>query len=214
MRIAAGGLALLTGCVTVNVNFPEGVVQRATDDFVRDLYRAKTTDTDSTTAESPAPTTDGQKAAEKAPPANLKKKMKSEGDSSSIDLGFWINEARADDAFVVNTPAAQALKRSLKARLADVIRFKRQGFLAETKDGRLTVRPEGKASKLLAGKLESLSKQENDDRDKLYHEALGANGLGGEKLEMIKRSFANSFQAESPSGTWVEGADGTWERKP
>lgn len=33
--------ALATSCVTVNVNFPETAVQRASDDFVHDLYKEK-----------------------------------------------------------------------------------------------------------------------------------------------------------------------------
>ncbi|MBX9765723.1 MAG: YdbL family protein [Bdellovibrionales bacterium] len=34
-------LAILTSCVTVNVNFPEGAVQKAADDYVRELYKSK-----------------------------------------------------------------------------------------------------------------------------------------------------------------------------
>ena len=32
---------ILSSCVTVNVNFPEGAVQKAADDYVRELYKSK-----------------------------------------------------------------------------------------------------------------------------------------------------------------------------
>ena len=32
---------VLSSCVTVNVNFPEGAVQKAADDYVRELYKSK-----------------------------------------------------------------------------------------------------------------------------------------------------------------------------
>ena len=55
---------------------------------------------------------------------------------------------------------------------------------------------------------------ENADRAALYGEVLTANGLEQERIVVIERSFANSFQAESPSGTWVQDRDGKWARKP
>ncbi|MCC7440473.1 MAG: DUF1318 domain-containing protein [Bdellovibrionales bacterium] len=199
-RTIGGALAVLalTACVTVNVNFPEGVVQKATDDFVRDLYRAKTTDT-------PAG----------APQGGAKK-----SDGASMDWIHWLREnlmiaeARADDAFVVNSMRAEELKKGLRGRLAEVIKFKRQGFLGEASDGQLVLRPEGQSKKLIAGKLQALANAENADRSALYEEVLAANQLGPEKLDMIRRSFSNSFQAESPSGTWVQNTQGAWERKP
>lgn len=36
--------SLIVACVTVNVNFPEGAVQKAADDYVKELYKAKEKD--------------------------------------------------------------------------------------------------------------------------------------------------------------------------
>src|SRR3954470_20952661 len=67
-------------CVTVNVNFPESAVQKATDDYVRDLYRAK----------------------EKGKPAAPAAKKE-----SSFEMPSLINSAMADDdVFKVSTDKA------------------------------------------------------------------------------------------------------------
>lgn len=197
-RIALGAALAAVGtlaCVTVNVNFPEGVVQKATDDFVRDLYRAKTTGSD---------------------PSRKRPASSEGGETSSLfrrlgDALFPV--AHADEAFRVSTPGAEAIKARLRGRLADVIKFKKQGLIGETSDGRLVVRPDGESKKLLAPKLKELVDGENRDRAALYDEVMSANQLDGARRVMVERSFANSFQAESPSGTWVQGADGTWARK-
>ena len=41
MSSAIALASLTAACVTVNVNFPESTVQKATDDYVKELYKAK-----------------------------------------------------------------------------------------------------------------------------------------------------------------------------
>ena len=48
----------------------------------------------------------------------------------------------------------------------------------------------------------------------LYAEVADTNGLAGDRATGVKSNFARSFQAESPSGTWLQSADGTWTQKP
>ncbi len=96
----------------------------------------------------------------------------------------------------------------------EVIEQKKAGVLGESNDGKLVLKDASKLKKLLQTKVENLVKAENADRTELYKEVLSANKLPATKLKNIETSFSRSFQAESPSGTWLESADGVWSQKP
>lgn len=189
------GLVLATAaCVTVNVNFPESAVQKATDDYVRELYRAK----EKGKGTQPEPST-----------------PKSETQSLNL-LSISAAHAEEAPAFKVNSEKSRQIRDRLASRLDDVLAQKRTGVLGETKDGMLELRePEKlKAKKLLLKKLEKIVSDENADRKELYEDTLKSNGMQPNRLKDIQRSFARSFQAESPSGTWVQDSEGSWARKP
>lgn len=222
--VAAVALPALFACVTVNVHFPESTVQRATDDYVRELYRSGG-DTGSSGGE----------------------KTRKDSDSSSLNpgsAGGWISripsvsligltaavaaeplfdrDALAQSAasaqslqFNLKTEAAQKVLAGQRGRLDDVIKYKRQGYIGETRDGFLVVRGEEELAKkkLLLKRIEKLVEDENSDRKALYKEAVNANDSAEVKLSVVQKSFARSFQAESPSGTWVEDSEGAWGRK-
>jgi uncharacterized protein YdbL (DUF1318 family) len=190
-----GLVAALNACVTVNVpiSFPESAVQSASDDYVRDLYRAK----------------------EKG---SAKPGAQPSGKPSASPTG-WILDllegpAFAGDTFSANTDAAAAIKDRMSARVDDVIADKRAGSLGETNDGYLAVHEPKKLKPLLLKKLDKLVADENKDRKELYEHLVSANGLRKEHLKEIQKKFARSFQAESPSGTWVEDENGSWTQKP
>ena len=180
-------LTLVVGCVTVNVNFPEGAVQKASDDYVRDLYRTK--------EQSKAPT----------PKAS----------STPSALFQWIvPNANADDLPLnMSSPKIASIKNVMKALIPDIIEQKKAGVLGETFDGKLTIHGEGNLKPLLKKKVEELVKNDNSARDLLYAEVIRSNGLPPSSLASVKRTFARSFQAESPSGTWVQNMDGSWTQK-
>ncbi len=179
----------LSACVTVNVNFPEGAVQKATDDFVKDLYRAR--DRGAKPDVAPAPSTS-------AP-------------TSAID--FLIPSAMADDSFVVKTPAALAIRDKMSAMVNEVLTHKRSGALGETNDGLLVIHQPDQVKKLQVARVKQVVETENANRIALYSEVLAANGLKPARLKDVRVSFARSFQAESPSGTWLQEADGKWSQK-
>lgn len=181
----------LGGCVTVNVQFPESAVQKASDDYVRDIYRAK--ERSKSPNGEPSPT---------ASPA------------TGAAWSFF-TEARADDdIFKMDSDKALAIKDRLKARVEEVINLKRSGAIGETNDGRLVIKEAGKLKKLQAKKAEKVVADENKDRDELYDEILRINGLQAARLKSVQKNFSRSFQAESPSSTWVESTDGKWAQKP
>ncbi|MEK6577825.1 MAG: hypothetical protein AABZ55_01245, partial [Bdellovibrionota bacterium] len=95
--LAIFGTALIGSCVTVNVPivFPESSVQKATDDFVREIYRAKEK------GKTPAATD----------PASLKKNK--DPQKTQFDL-FFMNSAYAIEAvFKVDSEKAVKIQHSL-----------------------------------------------------------------------------------------------------
>jgi uncharacterized protein YdbL (DUF1318 family) len=187
LTLLAQLVAFSGACVTVNVNFPESAVQKATDDYVRDLYRTKSEDSD-----------------EKAKPAPT---------SSSFEF-HWIPSAFAEEAFKVASPKSLEIRERMRGRVAEILAQKRSGTLGETQDGLIVVRENAQVKSLMRAKLDQLVAAENRDRKALYEEVLSSNALPPARLINVQKSFARSFQAESPSKTWVEDAAGNWTQKP
>ncbi|MBC7396971.1 MAG: DUF1318 domain-containing protein [Bdellovibrionales bacterium] len=187
--------ALLTSCVTVNVNFPESAVQKATDDYVRDLYRTK----------------------EQGKPGAAPKVTTSPAARTSFNLeflNFMPSAEAADQSFNLSSPKLDEIKTKLKASVGDVIEQKKAGVLGESNEGRLVVKDSSRLKPLLKKRVDDLVEVENQNRDTLYDEVIHANPLAKGNLVAVKKSFARSFQAESPSGTWVQGETGAWAQKP
>lgn len=186
-------LGVHTACVTVNVNFPESAVQKATDDYVRDLYRSKEKKSEPEAAPSPS--------------ASLYK--------SIHWVSPWNQTAIADDeVFKVDTDKALTIRDKLAGRLADVIQFKRSGVLGESNDGMLVLKDGKKLKPILLKKVEKIVSDENKDREELYNEIVSANGMNKNRVKNVQKSFARSFQAESPSQSWVQDTEGKWAQKP
>jgi uncharacterized protein YdbL (DUF1318 family) len=182
-----------TACVTVNVNFPESAVQKATDDYVRDLYKAK--------EKGKA----GTPGAEQTPSAS--------SSSNKVTLSsLFISEAYAED-FKVQSAKADSIKAKLSGRLDDLNTQKRSGAVGEANDGLVAVK-DSKLPPLLLKKVKTLVDAENADRMELYHEVAKINGLGGSGTATVQKSFSRSFQSLSPSGSWVQDSGGNWTRKP
>lgn len=216
------------GCVTVNVNFPESAVQKETDDFVRDLYRAKekgkAASNGTSSGNSPAPasaSTHAQASPSAKPaisggkPAAPKPATTSPAPkhTSSWNLAL-VPSAFAAEGFRVSTDKALQIRDRMSARVDEVLAQKRAGVLGETNEGLLTIKAPDKLKKLQTQRVEKMVAEENADRNDLYQEIVRANGLDKARTKDIQQSFARSFQAESPSGTWVQDSNGKWEQKP
>jgi len=187
----------LAGCVTVNVNFPESAVQKASDDYVRDLYRTKEQGHLTTPTSTATPTS----GAVFSFPQHI--------------FSAVIATAEAQEpTFNMSSPKIDSIKVKMKANVPDVIEQKKAGTLGENQQGKLMLHNSGALKPLLKKKLEDLVHNENQLRDSLYAEVMSSNHLPANSAPAVRKSFARSFQAESPSGTWIENADGSWTQKP
>lgn len=202
--------------MTVNVNFPESTVQKATDDYVKDLYKAK--------EKSRAGSDVSQGSKKSAPPKPEPETGPGVGDgdpakpsagglpqSWNLDVfESYALAAEADLVFNVNTPKASKIQEKLAAKLADVDAQKQAGNIGESNDGLLVLKA---AQPLLAKKLEPLIKDQNLHREDLYEEIQTANKMSSSRRADIRRSFARSFQKHSPAGTWIQDPSGNWSQK-
>jgi uncharacterized protein YdbL (DUF1318 family) len=191
--IARTGLAsllfvALSGCVTINVNFPEGAAQKASDDFVKELYRARDRNGGSEPSTTPSP-------------------------SAAWWHGLILAEALADESFKVSSPKSLQLRERMRKRLDELLTYKRAGQIGEDNLGLLVIRGREQMKPILVKKLEKLVGDENTDRAELYAEVARLNALKPSNMKDVGRTFSHSFQAESPSGTWVQSDGGDWSQK-
>jgi uncharacterized protein YdbL (DUF1318 family) len=180
-------VAILTlgACVTVNVNFPEGAVQKAADDYVHELYKAKEKGSGGTT------------------PGATKK-------SSLLDIILPSAMAQEGSLIPRDHPEVKPIFERQVGRLGKIDDFKKKGFVGEGKDGQLVLRS---VPDLMKSKVQDEVEKENKDRSQLLKVLTKINSLGDESLSVFQNKLKDAYRTPSPSGTWVEGSDGSWSRK-
>ncbi len=180
-------------CVTVNVNFPEGAVQQATEDYVKELYKLKAEEKNT------------------IPDKQTVDPLKKDQGALNFVFSFGIL-AHASPQFKIDSPEAKQIQVRQAKRLDKIDKDKKNGFLGESAQGLLVLRQSEKIKPLLMKKIDQLIKEENSDREALYRQVLKDNNLTSEQLVMIRQNFSKSFQESSPTGTWIE-SDGKWKQK-
>src|SRR6185437_3539307 len=193
--VAIVAAVALPGCVTVNVNIPDQDLQKASDDYVRELYEEKAK---TKPKPSPSPSVSASPALEKS-------------DSS----WNFIPAAQADElhgrSSITRSAKLDALMQKMKSRIPETIPLKKAGILGESRDGKLVLK--NRPAQGLK-KAEALVEAMNQDRADVYKEVLAHNHFPKNSLPIIERNFAHAFQKHSPSGTWVQAQDGSWSQKP
>ena len=202
--VFAAAFVALSACITVNVNFPESAVQRAADDFVRDLYK----DSSAQSSDAEEPTSPVKTKKKKAPASNAKPSV-----SSSILKFFdFLPTAHAQE-LNMSSPKSKEIRARMGSRVGEIVKFKQKGALGENFEGELTLKD---ASGLSADEkkiAEKLVKEENKDRNDLYEEIQSVNSISDRKQTRIRKFFGNAFRMNSPAGTWIEAEEGKWKKK-
>ena len=186
------GSVLIVGCITVNVHFPEGAVQKAADDYVRELYKAK--------------------AEQEAKPKDTSWNWQAPN-SLALVARLFLDQANAKD-FSLDSPEIKSIQKSQSGRISKIDKLKKEGIIGETFNGRLQIQKRKKWKPLKMRMAKKLVEAENADRDKLYSAVLRKNKMSSNFLPKVQEKFRKSFQNVSPSGTWVEAAQGSWSQKP
>ncbi|UCD36272.1 MAG: YdbL family protein [Nitrospiraceae bacterium] len=188
---------IVTSCVTINIYFPAAAVEKAADRIVDEVWGD----------ESIKPGQDGNR--EEGQPQGALETAYIYALAVISPRGAEAAEADID----ITTPAIRALRKSIQDRSDSIKPYLDSNNVGITNDGFLTViTGEGLNLKQKA-QLTRLIDAENKDRNDLYVEITRANNFAPDKVEDVKKIFADSWIKKAKSGWWVQGPEGDWKKK-
>src|SRR5512146_505733 len=174
------GLALLAGCVTVNVYFPAAEAQKAADKIIDAVTGS--------TGEPPAqePQSKPQSAPGAAPPASSDRDAAPRPGSASAFLlaatgrvlELLVPAAAAQERanLDISTPEIRAIIGSMHRRFQQLDPFFASGAVGVTADGTIAVRDASTVPLAQRATVVRLVAQQNQDLSQLYGEVAKANG--------------------------------------
>ena len=189
-------LALVVGCVTVNVYFPAAQVEKTAEKIVDEVYREK--------MEAP-----------KQEPAEKPRSRNEGGEFRGIArlARFGPAPAFAEEATSVSNAAIRGLKEQIGQRHRELLPFYQQGQVGITRDGFLEVRGTSGLGLPQVAALKRLVDADNAARRQLYDEVAKALNLKPEQVSQIRKIFAKQWRDKAQTGWEVQADDGTWGRK-
>jgi uncharacterized protein YdbL (DUF1318 family) len=199
-------LALLAGCVTINVYFPAAAAQKAADKVIGNIIGPEG-------AASPAP------AGSTQPPA-------SDDDSSPGGFGVEPLAMRVLDALVpaanaaeaqpdldIHTPAIDATMARMRSRYKSTLKaLLDSGAIGFTHNGDVAIHDARKIPLPERAQANRAVADENADRANLYKEIAAANGHP-EWASRMRESFAKRWIAMAHPGWYYQDASGNWQKK-
>ena len=207
------GLALLAGCVTVNVYFPEAQAQHAADKII-DAVTGSTG-----AAPAPGPQSKPQSAPSEEPPSSDRAAAPTAGSvllaATGRVLELLVPAAAAQEQANLNisTPEIRAIIGSMRARFQQHLQpFFASGAVGLTADGTLAVRDPSSVPLAQRATLLRLVAQQNQDLSLLYGEIAKANGHP-EWAPDIRHVFAQRWQVRAHQRGWYyRDSGGNWAR--
>jgi uncharacterized protein YdbL (DUF1318 family) len=98
----------------------------------------------------------------------------------------------------------------------DVEEFKQKGYVGETNEGRLSLRPSEELSRIpeTAKLVDEIVQEENADRQIIIDRVVELNdALKRAVPKDVSAVFAKMYQENSPAGAWIQKQDGSWIKK-
>ncbi|MGR8918189.1 MAG: DUF1318 domain-containing protein [Gammaproteobacteria bacterium] len=191
-RFLLGTLAaLLVGCVTINIYFPEAAAEEAADRIIDEVRG---------TISEAEPQADAGRAG--APGLRLVSRV----------LDLVIPAAAAEPDFEASSPAARALEQSLKQRFPKIRPHLDAGAVGLTAAGLLEIRDLNAVPLKQRNALRQLVAQQNTDWEALYAEIARINGKP-EWIDRIRQVFAQRWVAKAARGWFYRDAGGSWRQK-
>jgi len=189
-------LALVAGCITVNIYFPAAQVQKTAEKIVDEVYQEK--------REPPIP-----EPAEKPRSSN-------EGDAfrGIVRLArFGPAPAFAEEPTTVSNAAIRGLKEQIGQRHRELLPFYQQSQVGITRDGFLEVRGTSGLGLPQVAALRRLVDADNAARRQLYEEVAKALNLKPEQVSQVRKIFAKQWRDKAQAGWAIQADDGQWGRK-
>ncbi len=196
-------LALLAGCVTINVYFPAAAAQQAADKVIGNIIGSDAP------GQAPAPSSSTQPAPSGAP------------SSRPEPLAVRVLDAVIPAAYAaesqpnlhIQTQAIQAVEARMRDRFHSIL----QGLLASgavgfTHNGDVAIRDASKISLAQRAQATRAVAAENADRADLYKQIAVANGHP-EWTQRMRESFAKQWISRAHAGWYYQDASGNWQKK-
>jgi len=189
-------IAIIAGCVTVNIYFPAAQVEKTAEKIVDEVYQEK-----------------------KEPPTqDQKDKPRSLNEGGMFDAALrlaWLGPApaHAEEATTVSNAAIRGLKDQIGQRHQELLPYYQQGQVGITKDGFLEVRGTSGLGLPQVAALKRLVDADNAARRQLYEEVAKALNLKPEQVSQIRQIFAKQWRDKAQAGWAVQADGGQWGRK-
>jgi uncharacterized protein YdbL (DUF1318 family) len=189
-------LAIIAGCVTVNIYFPAAKVEKTAEKFVDEVYQEKT--------EPP-----------QQEPAKKPQSWNERGIFRIIDrlARFGPAQAYAEEATTVSNSAIRGLKDQIGQRHQELLPYYRQGQVGIDKDGFLEVRKTSGLGLPQVASLKRLVNADNAARRQLYEEVAKALNLKPEQVPQVRQIFSKQWRDKAEAGWAVQADNGQWGRK-
>jgi uncharacterized protein YdbL (DUF1318 family) len=189
-------LAIIAGCVTVNIYFPAAKVEKTAEKIVDEVYQEKTE-------------TPGQE------PAGKPHSWNEQGIFQSITrlARFGPAQAFAEEATTVSNAAIRGLKDQIGQRHQELLPYYRKGQVGIDKDGFLEVRETGGLGLPQVASLKRLVNADNAARRQLYEEVAKALNLKPDQVPQVRQIFSKQWRDKAEAGWAVQADNGKWGRK-
>lgn len=201
--LLAFSLALLAGCVTINVYFPAAAAQQAADKVIGNIMGADSS------GSSPAPPSSVQQPPSGAPspqPEPLSMRV-----LDAVIPAAYAAESQPD--LDIRTPAIQAIEARMRDRFHSLLKgLLASGAIGFTHNGDVAIRDASKIPLAQRGQATQAVAAENADRADLYKQIAVANGHP-EWAQRMRESFAKQWISRARAGWYYQDASGNWQKK-
>ncbi|HLI18804.1 MAG TPA: YdbL family protein [Rhodanobacteraceae bacterium] len=201
--LVALSLALLAGCVTVNVYFPAAAAKDAADQVIGNIMGP------AAPGQTPAPSSSVQ------PPPSSGTTSQQEPLSMRV-LDALIPAAYAADTQAnlhVRTPAIEAIEARMRDRFHSVLKgLLDSGAVGFTHNGDVAIHDASKIPLAQRSQANQAIAAENSDRAELYTQIAAANGHP-EWAQRMREAFAKQWISRARPGWYYQDASGNWQRK-
>jgi uncharacterized protein YdbL (DUF1318 family) len=197
-------LALLAGCVTINVYFPAAAAQKAADQVISNIMGP------ASGSSAPAP------ASSTLPPSSGAADSSQQQPLAMLVLDAVIPAASAAEPpanLDVQTPAIEAIESRMRNRFHSTLKgLFESGAIGLTHNGDVAMHDASKIPLAQRAQATQAVAAENTDRADLYKQIAIANGHP-EWAQRMRESFAKQWISRARSGWYYQDASGNWQKK-
>jgi uncharacterized protein YdbL (DUF1318 family) len=200
-------VALLAGCVTINVYFPAAAAQKAADKIIGNIIGPQ------------SPPASTPPASSTQPPASDNDSPDGVGHGEPLAMRVLdavipaANAAEAQPDLDIHTPAIDAIMTRMRNRYRSTLKpLLDSGAIGFTHNGDVAIRDA--AGIPLSGRAQANQAvaAENTDRAELYKQIAAANGHP-EWASRMREAFAKRWIAMARPGWYYQDASGNWQKK-